>query len=133
MYTTTKRPFTIFLYDRAENGETSHAVKAAEIAARDFPYIHIGGVYVDNADDTENRPAFDEMMSDCYDIPVDCIAVKAEDRILGNADVTCETIKAFAERGIDVLELGTGRYINYESIWDDMVEFAKKVIAYENK
>lgn len=126
-----KRPFTVFLYDRTETGQKSHELIAAETTTRQFPYVKIGGIYVDNLDILENRPAFDKMMDDCDSVAVDCIAVPSEDCLHGDIDLTCETFKLIAERGIEVLDLETGIFLDYKSIWEGMVQLAEKVLYYE--
>lgn len=129
-----KRPFIVFLYDRTETGEKSHELIAAEVTANHFPYVQIGGIFVDNmeADTPEKRTAFIEMMNACDNVQVDCIAVPTEECLLGNMDLMCDTLKSIAERGISVLDLDTGRFIEYEHIWDELVKTAEYILSYEN-
>ena len=129
-----KRPFIIFLYDKTETGEMSRKLIAAEVTANHFPYVHVGGIYIDNAesDAPEKRAAFIEMMNDCDNVPVDCIAVPSEECLLGNIDLMCDTMKSIAERGISVLDLETGCFIEYEHIWDELVKTARQILSYEN-
>ncbi len=129
----TKRPFVVFLYDRTETGDKSDGIIAAEVSARYFPYVHIGGIYIDRLTTGGTRPAFDELMNDCDNMVVDCIAVPSEKCLLGDIDLTLGTYKSFAERGIDVLELETGKFLNYEEIWDGLVTFAESILDVERR
>ena len=126
-----KRPFTVFLYDRTEDSEKSHELIAAEVTAKRFPYIRLGGIYIDNTANTDSRPAFMKMMNDCDTIPVDCIAVPSESRLFGSIELMCTAMKAIADRGIAVLDLETERLIDYEQIWDGLVILADIVIDVE--
>ena len=128
-----KRPFTVFLYDRTENSEKSHELIAAEVTAKRFPYIRLGGIYIDNTANTDERPAFTKMMSDCDMIAVDCIAVPSESRLFGSMELMCIAMKAIADRGIAVLDLETGRIIDYEKIWDGFVMLAEMVLEVEGR
>ena len=128
-----KRPFTVFLYDRTENSEKSPEIIAAEVTAKHFPYIRLGGIYIDNTANTDSHPAFMKMMSDCDTIPVDCIAVPSESRLFGSVELMCIAMKAIADRGIAVLDLETGRIIDYEKIWDGFVMLAEMVLEVEGR
>ncbi len=127
-----KRPFTVFLYDRTENSERSNELTAAEVTAKRSPYIRLGGIYIDNTANTDSRPAFMKMMSDSDTIPVDCIAVPSESRLFGSIELICTAMKSIADRGIAVLDLETGRIIDYERIWDGFVMFAETVLEIED-
>ncbi len=127
-----KRPFTVFLYDRTENSEKSPELIAAKVTAKRFPYIRLGGIYIDNAANTDSRPAFMKMMSDCDTIPVDCIAVPSESQLFGSIELMCTEMKSIADRSIAVLDLETGRIIDYERIWDELVMFAETVLEIED-
>jgi len=72
---TIKRPVTVFLYDKTKDDKKSPGIIAAEITARKFLYIQIGGIYIDTITDDEIRPAFDKMMNACVNTEVDFIAV----------------------------------------------------------
>lgn len=126
-----KRPFTVFLYDRTENSEKSPEIIAAEVTVKHFPFVRLGGIYIDDTANIDERPAFTKMMSDCDMIPVDCIAVPSESRLFGSVELMCTAMKAIADRGIALLDLETERFIDYERIWDRLVMLADVVIDVE--
>ena len=115
-----------------EQRTKSHELIAAEVTAKRFPYIRLGGIYIDNTANTDSRPAFMKMMNDCDTIPVDCIAVPSESRLFGSIELMCTAMKSIADRGIAVLDLETGRIIDYERIWDGFVMFAETVLEIED-
>ncbi len=130
---TMKRPVTVFLYDRTKDGKKSPGIIAAEITARKFPYIQIGGIYIDKITDDEIRPAFDKMMNACDYTEVDFIAVPSEDCLSGSMDLMFDTYKSVAERGLDVFDLERDERLHYEELWDSLVGFANRVLDFENR